>query len=540
MAQFAQSVVVESESCKYGEKYIESDYDYARCETEVVDGVAHVHPAQTHYKLRTERKVPKLGLMIVGWGGNNGTSLTAGVIANREGITWRTKHGVQTPNYFGSLSQCSTLRMGVDRNGDDVVIPFKAILPMVDPNDLEIGGWDISKANMAAAMERAQVLDYDLQRQLIPHLKDLTPLPSVYFPDFIAANQSDRADNVLPGKKQDLLNHLRQDIRQFKATRKVDRVLILWSANTERYSDIEQGLNDTADNLLASIANDEAEVSPSTLFAVAAILEHCPFINGSPQNTLVPGAIELAVREGGFVMGDDFKTGQTKLKSVLVDFLVSAGIKPTSIVSYNHLGNNDGKNLSAPQQFRSKEISKSNVVDDVVASNPILYKAGEHPDHVVVIKYVPYVGDSKRALDEYTSEIFLGGNNTISIHNVCEDSLLAVPVMLDLVIIAELVTRIEYKTETMPQFEHLHPVMSTLSYLLKAPLVPENTPIVNALFRQRACMENIFRACLGLQPEHNMNLDSKIRSYRNGGRLRVEGAGAGAAGGAAEAPAAKD
>ena len=92
----------------------------------------------------------------------------------------------------------------------------------------------------------------------------------------------------------------------------------------------------------------------------------------------------------------------------MVDYLVSAGIKPVSIVSYNHLGNNDGKNLSAPEQFRSKEVSKSNVVDDMVSSNRILYAEDEHPDHCVVIKYVPYVGDSKRALDEYTSEIFMG------------------------------------------------------------------------------------------------------------------------------------
>lgn len=106
----------------------------------------------------------------------------------------------------------------------------------------------------------------------------------------------------------------------------------------------------------------------------------------------MPGIIELAESAGVFIAGDDFKSGQTKLKSVLVDFLVTAGIKPSSIVSYNHLGNNDGKNLSAPQQFRSKEISKSNVVDDMVASNPILYKPGEKPDHVVVIKYVPFVG----------------------------------------------------------------------------------------------------------------------------------------------------
>merc|ERR1712137_1384602 len=152
----------------------------------------------------------------------------------------------------------------------------------------------------------------------------------------------------------------------------------------------------------------------------ASILEGCSYINGSPQNTFVPGVFELAHQHKVFIAGDDFKSGQTKMKSVLVDFLVSAGIKPVSIVSYNHLGNNDGKNLSAPSQFRSKEISKSNVVDDMVASNPLLYSSGEHPDHIVVIKYLPYVADSKRAMDEYTSKIFMNGTNTISMHNTCE------------------------------------------------------------------------------------------------------------------------
>lgn len=97
----------------------------------------------------------------------------------------------------------------------------------------------------------------------------------------------------------------------------------------------------------------------------------------------------------------------------MVDFLVSAGIKPVAITSYNHLGNNDGKNLNEHKQFRSKEISKSSVVDDMVAANPILYKKDEHPDHIVVIKYCPAVADSKRALDEYVSEIFMGYINYI-------------------------------------------------------------------------------------------------------------------------------
>ena len=121
-------------------------------------------------------------------------------------------------------------------------------------------------------------------------------------------------------------------------------------------------MNDTADALLSSIKASHDEVSPSTIFAVASILEGVPFINGSPQNTFVPGCIELAEKHHAFIGGDDFKSGQTKVKSVLAEFLVNAGIKPLSISSYNHLGNNDGKNLSSQKQFRSKEISKSSVV----------------------------------------------------------------------------------------------------------------------------------------------------------------------------------
>merc|ERR1719265_1249279 len=168
--------------------------------------------------------------------------------------------------------------------------------------------------------------------------------------------------------------------------------------------------------------------------------------------------MDLAEEKQVFIGGDDFKTGQTKYKSVLVDFLVSSGIKPTSIVSYNHLGNNDGRNLSAPKQFRSKEISKSNVVDDMVAANHILYDEGEHPDHCVVIKYVPHVGDSKRAMDEYTSKIFMGGTNTIVMHNTCEDSLLASPLILDLVLITELAERIQIQREGSDEWEGFHAV----------------------------------------------------------------------------------
>ena len=278
-----------------------------------------------------------------------------------------------------------------------------------------------------------------------------------------------------------------------------------------------EGVNDTADNLLKAIEEGHEEVSPSTVFAVASILENVPFINGSPQNTYVPGAVKLAERHGAFIGGDDFKSGQTKMKSALVDFLVNAGIKPISIASYNHLGNNDGKNLSSQRQFRSKEISKSNVVDDMVEANGALYNGkDDHPDHIVVIKYVPAVGDSKRALDEYECEIFLGGRQSIAIYNICQDSLLATPLILDLVLVAELATRIQWRLhnddgEAKEEYAGFHSVLSILSFMLKAPMTPPGTPVVNALSKQRAALLNIFRACVGLTPESDMTLEDKLQ-----------------------------
>ena len=321
---------------------------------------------------------------------------------------------------------------------------------------------------------------------------------------------------------------------------------MLWTANTERFCDIVPNVNDTADNLLSAIENNHEEISPSCLFAVASILENCPFINGSPQTTGMPSVVELANRYMVPIAGDDFKSGQTKMKSVLMDFLISSGIKPVSVVSYNHLGNNDGKNLTEAKQFRSKEISKSSVVDDMVSSNKILYPvikcstdtsqnmAGksnksdiERPDHVIVIKYVPAVGDSKRAMDEYESDIFMGGRSTISIHNVCEDSLLAAPLMLDLVLMMELMTRVSIARETdvvdlygidsvgttapgKVKWECMHCVTSLLSFMLKAPMVPSHAPVVNTLVKQREAIVALLRALIGLPAVDNLCLSHRL------------------------------
>ncbi|KAF8804710.1 Myo-inositol-1-phosphate synthase [Phlegmacium glaucopus] len=519
-------VTVQSENTLYSDDHITAKFVNRGSEVTVADGHFTITPTVQDYEFQTKRVVSKTGLLMIGVGGNNGTTLCATILANRHNIVWHTKAGIQQPNYIGSLLRASTVRIGTEPgSGKEVHVPISDILPMVHPNDLVLGGWDISGVPLDRAMQRAQVLDYDLQRQVVPYMALLgKPLPSIYYPDFIAANQEARADNVIPGTdKQVHLEHIRADIRKFKQDNDLDRVVVFWTANTERYSDLIPGVNDTADNLLAAIESSHAEVSPSTLFAVAAILEGEPFINGAPQNTFVPGAIELAERHHSFIGGDDLKSGQTKLKSVLAEFLVNAGIKPLSIASYNHLGNNDGYNLSAEKQFKSKEISKSSVVDDMVDANRLLYKApevgpkgvaigkGEHPDHIVVIKYVPAVGDSKRAIDEYYSEIFCGGRSTINIFNECEDSLLATPLILDLAILTELLTRVKYrKVGEQKDFAPLYSVLSLLSYMLKAPLVKPGTEVVNSLNRQRNALESFLKACVGLEGNSDLLLEARL------------------------------
>jgi len=508
------TVEVTGPNVKYTEDSILSDYKY---ETTLVEkqegGKVKVIPKTQNLKFKTDRKVPKTGVMLIGWGGNNGSTLTAGMLANKHKTTWTTRHGKQTPNFYGSITQASTIRLGQTQDFEEVFVPLNSVVPMVNPDDLVIGGWDFSSVNLVDSMKRAAVLDINLQDAVAPLMKDLKPLPAIFDLDFVAANQEERADNVIKGSKAHAVEVARQDIRNFKKENGLDKVIVLWTANTERWSEVIPGVHDTADNLLAALERGEKEIAPSCCYAIASILENAAYINGAPQNTFVPGLVELAERNKVFIAGDDFKSGQTKMKSALVEFFVGAGIKPECIASYNHLGNNDGCNLNAPKQFRSKEITKSNVVDDMVASNSILFPEGsKKPDHCIVIKYLPFVGDSKRAMDEYTFSIFMGGQQTVVMHNTCEDSLLATPLILDLVVLTELAQRINISSNDGESYEQMRSVLSLLSYLLKAPFVPEGTPVVNALNRQRQCIENILRGLVGLAPENNMLLEAKVAS----------------------------
>lgn len=505
------TIVVNSPFVTYTSDHIISTCEYS---DSIVRGNV-ITPKSDLLQFRTEKRVARTGVMLVGWGGNNGSTFTASIIANKLGITWMTKSGEVKANYLGSICNSMSVRIGIDENKQPVHVPMTRILPLLDPNSIEISGWDINSTNLGDAMRRAKVLDFDLQQQVYSVLKEMVPLPSFYLPEWISASQRDRANNLIQGTKQEVVDILRNNIRDFKAAKNLEKVIVIWTANTEKFATVKAGLNDTAEHLLSSISKNSEEISVSTLFAVASLLENCPFVNGSPQNTLIPGVIDLAERNQVPILGDDFKSGQTKLKSVLSDFLVNSGLKLCSLVSYNHLGNNDIKNLSTPQASGSKELSKSGIIEEIVRSNRVIYSDYESPDHCVVFKYVPYVGDNKTAMDEYMSEIFMGGTNTLVLHNTGEDSLLAAALMVDIAMLVELCTRVEVRCEKEEEFKKLNQILSILSYLMKSPVVPAGSPVSHCLFPQRFAIINFVRALVGLPVENFLMLEHRLNCLRN-------------------------
>ncbi len=209
--------VVDSPDVNYSESDIKTKYVYRTTAVTKTDSGQYVaRPKETVYDFKVDRHVGRVGMMLVGWGGNNGSTVTAGILANRQGLVWDTREGKRAANYYGSVLMGTTLKLGTDTDtGRDVNIPFHDVLPMVHPNDLVIGGWDINRMNLADAMDRAAVLEPTLKSMVRKEMAQMVPLPSIYYPDFIAANQTDRADNLLKGDHASMahVEQIRQDIR---------------------------------------------------------------------------------------------------------------------------------------------------------------------------------------------------------------------------------------------------------------------------------------------------------------------------------------
>jgi myo-inositol-1-phosphate synthase len=482
-------------------------YNYKYCEIDSDDNIKNI---ERNIKIITENCTKnKLGIMIIGLAGNNGSTLTAGVLGYQKNLNWEDKNGLHEIDFLGSIYQYGSTNIGFYKDGKPYSKLLRNIIKMKKIDDLIISGWDIVNSNLYQACKNNKILDINLLEKLKNDLENIQPLSGIFYENFIASNQKPKVNNIKTNnnKWKDVLQII-NDINSFKDKNNLSNVIVLWSGSTERMNDCDQFK--TCEELLEKIKNDEDNiVPPSIIYAVASIMTHAIFVNTSPQNTIVPSLHDLALKYNTFIVGNDLKSGQTKLKSVLADYLASSGIKPLSIISYNHLGNNDGLNLKEPTQFRSKEITKRGVIDDIIDENKELFK-NEKPDHEIVIKYVPAVGDSKRAIDEYYSELFLKGKNILSIYNLCEDSLLAVPILLDIIMFSELFSRIKFELEN-KEIVRFSTNLSLLSFFFKSPETGENNEyIYNAFFKQRYALDNFIKICAGIPINDFVHLNFRI------------------------------
>jgi myo-inositol-1-phosphate synthase len=453
------------------------------------------------YVFKTRLKPGKTGVMIVGLAGNNGSTLVGGILANKHNITWTNKRGEQTANYFGSYTQSSTVKLGTDESGNEFHVPMKCLVPLVQPQDIVFSGWDICNHDLARSMEESGVFDIDLQRKLTPYMKQINPLRGVVKGDFMSHTMESRINHIIPRNRtnQEYVAQLRLDIHYFRKKYDLENVIVLNQASTERYVNVEQcHLSEVG--ILQAVQDNHAEISPSQMYAIAAILEGCHYINGSPQNTLVPGILELASRRGLFCAGDDICSGQTLQKTCLSAYLTARGMPMKYWASTNQLGNNDGLNLKGRKQFKSKEISKSGVLEDCIISNSVLYPEDEKQvDHLVTIDYMPYVKDDKRAIDEIIALTFMGGEDRSVIHHVCPDSLLASSILIDAILLTEFATRISYmENETDGTFQKLATELYQLSLLWKAPIFPKHIAVTNSFFKQVRILSNFLLATCGI------------------------------------------
>lgn len=405
--------------------------------------------------------VPKthgsFGILVVGLGGANGTTMLAGILANRHQLSWHGPKGEpMTNNYNGCITQ-------LNQRGIHGGVGYRDLVKgLADASMAAVGGWDIRPTKLGDALLEGQILDYGLVRKVREEMNGIKLFRGLYDPRFIGSSQHATASYVLTEQEArsdaDALKCLRADIRYFKwRNGVVGHTTVIWSASVEPNSDLVP-LIETAEDLLRAIDMSEEDrggpLPPSLLYATAAVLEGCSFVNGGSQNTLAcPGLAELARQQlGVYCLGTDFKAGQTKFKTAAVEYIRTMGLTPKVIASSNHLGNNDMRNLASA---KSASTAKLKVKHDIFSP-----WQEEELDHKVSIMFTPHINDDKRDFVEYTSLGFLGQPHTMVTYTRASDSVLCVPLMIDAAVWCDFFSQRSWSYEK---------VAKALAYLFKVP-----------------------------------------------------------------------
>jgi myo-inositol-1-phosphate synthase len=408
----------------------------------------------------------KLGVLMPGMGAV-ATTFIAGVEA--------VKRGLAEP--VGSLTQMGRLRLGKRSENRSALI--KDFVDLAGLDSICFGGWDIFEDNVYQAASKARVLDQTLLDQLKEPLEAICPMPAVFDETYVLLI---KGKNVKTGKsKRDLAEQLREDIRRFKKENNCDRLVMVWCASTERYTE-PADCYENLKNFEKALDESDPRISPSQIYTYAAIMERVPFANGSPNRSVeLPALQELAREMRVPICGSDFKTGQTMMKTVVAPGLRSRLLGLSGWYSTNILGNRDGEVLADPGSFKSKEVTKLSVLEQVLEPEtyPSLYGKVHHQ---VSINYYPPRGDNKEGWDNIDIFGWLGYPMQIKINFLCRDSILAAPIVLDLAIFMDLAQR-----------SGLHGIQEWLSFYFKAPLAAQGLKPEHTLSVQELKLHNTLR-----------------------------------------------
>jgi myo-inositol-1-phosphate synthase len=413
----------------------------------------------------------KLGVLCVGLGAV-ATTFIAGVELIRRGMA----------EPIGSLTQMGTIRLG--KRTEDRAPLIKDFVPLAGLDDIVFGAWDPFEDDAYVSAMKAGVLDAGRHLEPIAEeLRAIEPMPAAFDHNYVK-----RLDgpNVMPDRhKRAMLEGIRADLRDFREKHGCDRMVMIWCASTEIY--IEQGpAHQTLEAFDAAIDADDDQISPSMLYAYAALLEGIPFANGAPNLTVdVPALRQFSSDHGVPICGRDFKTGQTMLKTVLAPMFKARMLGVEGWYSTNILGNRDGEVLDDPESFKTKEGSKLGVLDLILQPDlyPELYGDLYHK---VRINYYPPRRDNKEGWDNIDLFGWLGYQMQIKVDFLCRDSILAAPLCLDLALFLDLAQR-----------AGMSGVQEWLSFYFKAPQVAPGLYPEHDLFIQQTKLKNTLRWLMG-------------------------------------------
>ncbi len=412
----------------------------------------------------------RLGILTPGLGAV-ATTFMAGVESIRRG---RSKP-------IGSLTQMATIRLG--KRTEKRAPLIKELVPLAKLDDIVFGAWDPIPDDALTAARKAGVLDERDIEPIADFLRKIKPMPAVFDNKYVTRIHG---TNVKKGKtKRDLAEQLRQDMRDFKAKNKCDRLVIVWCASTEIF--IKAGpQHATIEQFEKAMEKNDDAIAPSMLYAYAAIMEGIPFANGAPNLCVdTPALMKLAQDRGVPISGKDFKTGQTWMKTIIAPGLKARMLGLAGWYSTNILGNRDGEVLDDPQSFKTKEESKLSVLHTILQPElyPDLYKDFTH---VVRINYYPPRGDNKEGWDNIDIVGWMNYPMQIKINFLCRDSILAAPIVLDLALFSDFAQRAGMKG-----------IQEWLSFYYKSPMAAPGLQPEHDLFIQQTKLKNTLRHLMG-------------------------------------------